>query len=379
MALVFSRVAHNHVKNGYFPTDEVTMQRILGALEPCSQATRILDPCCGEGTALANLQVHLASDGAAVTSLGVEFDAERAWHAKSMLSRCLHADAHDVVISPRSCGLLFLNPPYGLGVADQAGRQGQTDLTGSGKTERMEHQFLKLTASNLVLGGVLVLIVPHYAVDAEMATYLGRHFRSLRAFMAPEKQFKQCVIFGVRDRPRQPSQSVLAMLQALHDGEWVDQSDHELPDEQIGWAGERYTVPNVPADADHRFHAVRLDAAQLDDELRRVHTQTLWPNFDLHFSQAERSVRRPLRDMSQWHLALALAAGQVTGAVTSPSGRTLLIKGDTFKRKQRSVQTEINDKGEASQTIVLTDVFEPVIRAIDFTPGEQLGNVVTIR
>ena len=83
--------------------------------------------------------------------------------------------------------------------------------------------------------------------------------------------------------------------------------------------------------------------------------------------------------MSQWHLALALAAGQVTGAVTSPSGRTLLIKGDTFKRKQRSVQTEINDKGEASQTIVLTDVFEPVIRAIDFTPGEQLGNVVTIR
>ncbi|HET9642745.1 MAG TPA: DUF6094 domain-containing protein, partial [Burkholderiaceae bacterium] len=118
MALLFTRLAHNYIKNGYFPTDEVTLQRILQALEPAGPVMRALDPCCGEGTALAEIRRHLAEEGGRVESFGVEIDKERAWHAKSLLDRVIHADIHDVVISPRSMGLLFLNPPYGYGVAD---------------------------------------------------------------------------------------------------------------------------------------------------------------------------------------------------------------------------------------------------------------------
>lgn len=33
MALIFPRLARNFVCNGYFPTDEVTLERILGALD----------------------------------------------------------------------------------------------------------------------------------------------------------------------------------------------------------------------------------------------------------------------------------------------------------------------------------------------------------
>ena len=33
MALMFSRLAHSFIKNGYYPTDEVTTSRILNALE----------------------------------------------------------------------------------------------------------------------------------------------------------------------------------------------------------------------------------------------------------------------------------------------------------------------------------------------------------
>jgi len=53
MALMFSRLAHNFIKNGYFPTDAVTLERILAAIEPDGETLRIHDPCCGEGTALA--------------------------------------------------------------------------------------------------------------------------------------------------------------------------------------------------------------------------------------------------------------------------------------------------------------------------------------
>lgn len=365
MALMFPRLARNFIKNGYFPTDEATLERILAALAPAGATARILDPCCGEGVALAEVQQHLRASGAAVESLGVEIDRERAWHAKSLLNRVIHGDISDVVISPRSVGLLFLNPPYGHGVADKA-------QTGDGQAaERMEKTFLRTTAPALIPGGVLVLVVPHYVVDKEMATFLARHFRDLRVYMAPEQRFRQCVILGVKCRPQHPAQSLVEMLDEVHHG-----AGRELPN---AWPHELYEVPAAAANDELRFHAVRLDAAQLADELQRFRRSTLWEGFESFFRQGTREHRRPLRDMSQWHLALALAAGQVTGVVRSPAGRVLLIKGDTHKQKQRSSVVDTDADGNVTEVVTLTDKFVPVINAIEFTPGPHLGRIITIR
>ncbi len=53
MALMFPRLARNFIKNGYFPTDEPTLERALSALAPASGPLSILDPCAGEGVAIA--------------------------------------------------------------------------------------------------------------------------------------------------------------------------------------------------------------------------------------------------------------------------------------------------------------------------------------
>ena len=53
MALMFPRLARNFVKNGYFPTDEPTLERALNALAPSDGPMCILDPCAGEGVAIA--------------------------------------------------------------------------------------------------------------------------------------------------------------------------------------------------------------------------------------------------------------------------------------------------------------------------------------
>jgi len=53
MALMFPRLARNFVKNGYFPTDEPTLERALNALMPSDGPMCILDPCAGEGVAIA--------------------------------------------------------------------------------------------------------------------------------------------------------------------------------------------------------------------------------------------------------------------------------------------------------------------------------------
>ena len=53
MALMFPRLARNFAKNGYYPTDEPTLERALNALMPSDGPMCILDPCAGEGVAIA--------------------------------------------------------------------------------------------------------------------------------------------------------------------------------------------------------------------------------------------------------------------------------------------------------------------------------------
>jgi len=376
MALIFSRLAHNFVKAGYYPTDSVTLERIIGMLSlPSNGHVRMLDPCCGEGSALADIRQELTNEAAPGTTtttetFGVELDSDRAWQAKKLLDRALHTDVHDAVVKARSMGLLFLNPPYGFGVADKAGQQGLQ--AGSEKAERLERTFLRKTVPYLAYGGVLVYVVPHYALDDEIRSYLVRNFERLQVFMAPERQFKQCVVIGIRRKPAYPAKGA---QQPLIDAQASEEGAQMLP--QI-WTDIPYVIPAAQGDQEVDFHAVRIDELQLRDELDKYRHATLWHGLHGHFCQTSGACRPPLRDLTQWHQALALAAGQVTGKITSTGGRIFLIKGDTFKRKERQVTVEFDDKGNASQTTVMLDRFVPVINAIELTPDHRRGQIVKI-
>lgn len=66
------------------------------------------------------------------------------------------------------------------------------------------------------------------------------------------------------------------------------------------------------------------------------------------------------------------------GKIQSAGGGTFLIKGDTFKRKERKVSVDVDERGNASQTTVMLDRFVPAINAIELTPDHQLGQIVKI-
>lgn len=368
MALIFPRIAQNFIKNGYFPTDLPTLDRIGTALDVSGgDPIRVIDPCCGEGGALDHLATHLASLGAPVQSFGVDVDEERAWHAKGVLGTVAHADIHDVRITDRSMGLLFLNPPYGDLVGDKA-------ETGDRKQGRERHEkvFCRRTFGMLQPGGILVLVVPFYVLDAELSTLIARHFERVEVFMSPEQQFKQCVLFGVKRRPAHPDARTVARLRRFAAGD--DQL--VLP---THWAGDPYVVPPLRVSDEFGFTIVRLDARQLLDELDRgLERSTMWPRFRLHMRRHATSTPPPLRAMTDWHLALALAAGQISGVVRGRDGRRLLIKGRTHKAKSTEVIHESSTDGAVSETRILTDKFVTVIRAIDLTTGPQLGQIVTI-
>lgn len=366
MALMFSRLANNFAKNGYFPTDEVTLTRLLQAINTSQDEVAIIDPCCGEGAALAELKNHLQQAGSAVQAYGVEYNTERAWHAKQLLDVVAHSDIADMAIKPRQFGALFLNPPYGDLVADSAA----LDVVAGGR-KRLEKEFFRKSHPWLAVDGVLILIVPHYVLDTEYATMIAKSYKDVRAYMSPEQKFKQCVILGTRRKNDRLDPKTVAQLEAIGQG----QLPPELP--QI-WGELQYQVPPM-RDTVH-FVATRIDAVELTSELEKMHGQTLWPQFETRFGSALRVHRPPLRNLTNWHLALALAAGQISGVVHSKNGRSLLVKGHTYKDRTLVVtHEEINSKGDTREIRTFTDKFVPAIRAIDFTPGEFFGHLVTIR
>ena len=368
MALRFSRLANNFAKNGYYPTDEVTMARLLQALDaPASQKLAILDPCCGEGAALAEVQNHLQELGAEPESFGVEYNAERANNARQWLDQVAHADIAEMAIKVRQFGLLFLNPPYGDMVSDQA----QLDAATGGK-KRLEKHFYRLAHPWLMPEGVLILIVPHYVFDAEFAALIAKSYRDVRVFMAPEQQFKQCVIFGIKRKSDRLDPALAEQLQAMGSGTLPP----EVPEH---WSWPCYQVPVCVQDT-LQFVAHRIEPEGLAHELERMQRSTLWPQFEQHFGGRLQPHRRPLRALRDWHLALALAAGQISGVVRSADGRMLLVKGDTHKNRALKVTFEEAGKaGEMREVRTFTDKFVPVIRAIEFTPGPMYGNLVTIQ
>jgi tRNA1(Val) A37 N6-methylase TrmN6 len=367
MALMFSRLAHNFVKNGYYPTDEVTLGRILQALDAPADRIAILDPCCGEGGALADLRTHLVELGSEPMAYGVEYDSGRAANARQWLDVVAHADIADMAIKVRQFGLLFLNPPYGDLVGDQA----QLD-TAAGGRKRLEKLFYRTAHPWLAHDGVLVLIVPHTVFDAEFAHMVAKSYRDVRVYMAPEQQFKQCVLFGIKRRHDRLDLDLARQLEAMGTG----QLPPELPEH---WSAPLYQVPKCPLDAIH-FVASRITGEGLQHELAKQARSTLWPQFEQHFGGQVQTHRRPLRALRDWHLALALAAGQISGVVHSRDGRILLVKGDTHKDRSLKVSfEEVGKKGDLREVRTFTDKFVPVIRAIDFTPGPMLGTLVTIQ
>ncbi|HDL5300990.1 TPA: class I SAM-dependent methyltransferase, partial [Pseudomonas aeruginosa] len=112
-------------------------------------------------------------------------------------------------------------------------------------------------------------------------------------------------------------------------------------------------------------------------EIQRL--RGLWPDFNLHFAQAGLQPRPPVRELSRWHLALALAAGAISGVVQSKSGRILVVKGDTYKDKVRKTEFTEDDDGNITEVRILTDRFIPIIRAWEMTPSSvNQGRVLTI-
>jgi len=140
---------------GHYPTDINTIKKVVAMSLDIQPETKVVDPCCGEGEALASFRDYDCD------LYGVELDILRSQKASSRIDCLLNADAiYGVRRSLGWAGLVFLNPPYGVNFEGQ----------------RLELEFIK-NWSNVVRpnGGALMLVINPSSADEKMAQTL-RHY-----------------------------------------------------------------------------------------------------------------------------------------------------------------------------------------------------------
>jgi tRNA1(Val) A37 N6-methylase TrmN6 len=301
---------------GHYPTPQRVVELIRNYLAFPPGQFSTLDPCCGEGTALAGLVA-----GTSAITYGVELDHQRAEESKSRLHHVLRCGIEETRIQHRSCSLLLLNPPY-----DELTLEEEADA----KTERQERAFLRMTVPYLIPGGVLVYIIPQNRLDKAIARLLASRFEHIHVLRFPDPEygdFRQIVIFGIKKANNTLDEVEALRLQSIPKVDLVPLCiSPEI----------HYRVP--PSGPLTLFRSILVDPQELEKHMVQ---SALWKRFAALTSRSELRIPRPPLPLHSGHLGLLLAAGKLDGIMGAGDDRHL-VKGSV--RKITTVLQEI--KGE---------------------------------
>ncbi len=304
------------IKMGHYPTPPRVVDLIKNYLAFPPGQFSSLDPCCGEGVALAGL---VAKTNA--ITYGVELDHQRAEESKIRLHYVLRCGIEETRIQHRSCSLLLLNPPY-----DELTLEEDANT----KTERQERAFLRMTVPYLIPGGVLVYIIPQNRLDKAIARLLASRFEHIHLLRFPDPEygdFRQIAVFSVKKANNMLDEQEALRLQSLPKMELSPLSDKA---EMV------YAVP--PSALLTLFRSILLDPEELE---KHIAQSALWKRFAALTTRSELRMPRPPLPLHSGHLGLLLAAGKLDGIMGTGDDRHL-VKGSV--RKITTVLQEI--KGE---------------------------------
>lgn len=175
-------------KGGYYPTPPQEMKFILKRLKVAAgENITILDPCCGEGEALKQMQTHLEQQGAIVQSYGIELERSRALKAEKLLHHVENCSFDEVRMSQNCFSVMYLNPPF-------------MQMNG----ERMELTFMReLTADRLSEGnGLFIFNLPQYVLQ-DCAGLIASRFVDVKVYRFTDENYdnyKQVIVYGYRRR-----------------------------------------------------------------------------------------------------------------------------------------------------------------------------------
>lgn len=305
----------NRVRMGYFPTDPDHVAMLKRAIAFPKESVNIIDPCCGEGLALA----AFAAGENAVT-YGIELDEERGKEAQNRLKRVGFGSFFHSCISFGVFQCLFLNPPY-LSVSSEQGNR------------RLEKSFLADSMRLLADGGLLIYIIPYYRATPDVCRVLCENFEQLRVYRFLSKEFdrfKQVAFLGIKRKRKEDAQKAQKLSEYMLSHDNI-QSISELP-EQI------YTLPAAVKPVDI-FKGATFNVAELAIQLK--HSKSINRLFE--DKTLDTRERRPLLPLNLSQIGLVGASGLMNGLIECDTPH--IIKGRIVKEKKTKIGNE-NEYGK---------------------------------
>jgi Uncharacterised methyltransferase family (DUF6094) len=341
---------------GYFPTPQHLIPLIGSHLAVGTGGRpKYADPCAGDGAALVGLSEQFGSYADLYTC---EMEATR--HAGLLRrfkddyadrSNAVHGDAFRIEFA-RAMSLLLLNPPYDIDPVHG----------------RLEQRFLDRFTGALLNGGVLVFIVPNYALEAS-ATTLALHYENVQCFRFPKEDFaafKQVVVFANRTDTRlSPDAEILsnvrawakslkgvAVLGSKSETHTIGGSWHSTATWQLRDFDFRGLVSK------HRPWRETTRGKSIGTLSYVPHVLPELPVQDLLFRiYPVATAPRPA------HIAAGIASGLFNGRQVesdTPGMDPLLVKG-VFTRDYTTISESVNSKGDVSFTQVQRPKLETTI------------------
>ena len=320
-AAVIGRLMNN-VKMGYYPTDLEHIRHMARAVEfPENVTANIFDPCCGCGQALKAI-----SEGNSCNTYGVELDRYRADEALSQLNRVGFGSYFHSRVSHESFHLMLLNPPY-LSV-----------MTEGGNNTRNEKRFLVDSLYHLIYGGLLIYIIPHYRLTADICRVFCDNFSDITIwkFASDEfKKYKQVAIMGIRQKRCDGSGMVQELASKALVPEMLPELS-ELPEN-------RYQLPATSVKV-NTFKGAEFNVNELAEQLNRS------TSFSRLFekNKLDSADKRPLLPLNIGQVGLIGGSGLINGLVECDTPH--IIKGRIVKENAINQEENLNNKGELMST-----------------------------
>jgi len=356
-------------KMGYYPTHENVAKVISTYISPATERGRLLDPCCGEGTA-----AQLLGNSLNCETWGSELSYKRAEIASQVMDKVYQAPWESTWLTRESISFLFLNPPYDTDSIDNQGR--------------LEAQFLKTTTPTLVCGGLLVYIIPQRMfANPDIAKRLVTYYQDFTIGLYEDSAYKQAILlakrrFGTHIPEVGEVEKVqawgLATLQTLQPA-----------------SEPTYVIPPAPVRGFNNQPIVFkrkdwTDEEKVDATLTKGVMQTsAWKDL-LNPKRSETGSVSPVMPLKKGHVAMLMASGMIgIIRIMGDDGKPMLIKGRVIKEQDTTVTEDasgnevekIKDRFVTTVTTVTQEgvqVIKDVENLTSFMQahGEKIGQYV---
>jgi hypothetical protein len=307
---------------------------------------RILDPSCGEGTALAEFTRDLVLRYPHVNTetWGIEINSRRADKAAEVLTHVVDSPLEVAGFAPTKhepISIIFGNPPYDID--DAVG----TDTYFYGT--RLEFSHLDIVTRWLAPGGVLVWIVPFRAFDWDMSRYFCTNYHSvqfLRFFDEGEPAelydtFGQVIILARKNQERGRFDYDLQR-------QWVEEIGRRAGKEATKWnlpiIGEVEPKPMV-AVPQVRMSSKLRRVSFTPEEMVEAATENIpaWRDLTSALLPENLDMQRPVLPPNVGHVAQMVAGGMMG---------TISEGGELFKGRAIKIKKEVPHPEKKDTTVV---------------------------